>query len=94
MSYYELFFIDQHIPNDMKIGYAIFHLIDTAQLQYIQLTGNKSATDGVHSAHCTNTYLSLPTQGDPLDERQQINIYTTCDEHPSHDYRGENVGGP
>ena len=47
---------------------------------------NQRATDGEHSAHCTNKYIGPPTQDDLLDEQQQINSYTNCDKHPTNDY--------
>jgi hypothetical protein len=43
-----LFFRGQHTPNNIKIGYEIFHLIEIAHLQYMHLTEDKAATDGEH----------------------------------------------
>jgi hypothetical protein len=42
-------FKGQDSPNDRKIGYTIFHLIDTTKLRYMHLTGIKSATDMAHA---------------------------------------------
>jgi hypothetical protein len=79
-----LFFRGQHTPNNIKIGYEIFHLIEIAHLQYMHLTEDKAATDREHFVPCTNKYIDPPTRGDLWDERQQINICTTCDKHPTH----------
>jgi hypothetical protein len=50
----------------------------------MHLTEDKAETDGEHFVPCANKYIGPPTRGDLPEERQQINIFTTCDEHPTH----------
>jgi hypothetical protein len=47
----------QYAANDMEIGYTIFHLIHTAQLQCMHLTGIKMATNPEHANHGMTEYF-------------------------------------
>jgi hypothetical protein len=63
-------FGEQHIYNDMGIGYIISHPITTAQLRYMHLTGITSATNMEHTGYYITDYSNRPTRGNPLDEQQ------------------------
>ena len=50
-------FRGQDTPNDMEIGYTIFHLIDTTQLRYMHLTWIKPVMGMEHAGHCITEYF-------------------------------------
>jgi hypothetical protein len=75
-------FGEQHIYNDMGIGYIISHPITTAQLRYMHLTGITPATDTEHTGYYITDYSNRPTHDNPLDEQQQICIYTAYNKPP------------
>jgi hypothetical protein len=64
----KFFFRGQHTRNNKELGYAIFHIINIAQLRYMHLTGIKSATNTEHVGHRITEYLDRPTRGDQLDK--------------------------
>jgi hypothetical protein len=77
-------FGEQHIYNNMGIGYIITHPITTTQLWYMHLTGITLSTDTEHTGYYITDYSNRPTCGNPLDEQQQICIYTTYIKPPIH----------
>jgi hypothetical protein len=83
-SYCKFLFGEQHIYNDMGIGYIISHPITIAQLWYLHLTGITLATDTEHTDYYITDYSNRPTHGNPLYEQQQIYIYTTYNKPSIH----------
>jgi hypothetical protein len=75
-------FGEQHIYNDMGIGYIISHPITIAQLRYMHLTGIMPATDTEHTGYYITDYSNRPTHDNSLDEQQQIYIYTAYNKPP------------
>jgi hypothetical protein len=52
----------------MEIGYTIFHLVDKAQLRYMDLmTGINPGMGMENAGHGINDYFGRPSQGNPLD---------------------------
>jgi hypothetical protein len=90
-SCYKFLFGEQHIYNDMGIGYIISHPITTAQLQYMHLTAITPATDTEHIDYYITDYSNRPTHGNPLDEQQQIYIYTAYNKPPIHNNYEHNL---
>jgi hypothetical protein len=81
-SYCKFLFGEQHIYNNIGIGYIISHPITIAQLRYMHLTGITPATDMKHVSYYITDYSNRPTRGNPLDEQQHICVYTAYNKPP------------
>jgi hypothetical protein len=58
----------QYAAHDKEIGCTIFHLVDKAQLRYMDLMiGINPGMDKENVGHCINDYFGRPSQGNPLD---------------------------
>ena len=68
----EFFFRGQHTPNNKKIGCAIFHLINIAQIRYMHSTENQAATNVEHSDPPTT-----PPSTSPPNSRRSTRRATT-----------------
>ena len=77
----ELLFKLQKIPDDLKIEYAAFPLIETAHLWFIRSTKDEPMADWEHFNHSICKYFGPPIRHDTIGELAPLKQTGTVDDH-------------